>query len=324
MDERTDADLSPLPSWERARVRVISVRPFSWDDLPHWTNLYNAAFGIAATENEFDEPEMRRHLSLPGLDPERDCFVASEAGADAGLAVLWPELPIHREVLQMGTSGAQSPQAVQQAILDAAIERASGLPVAVLHTQLPSEDDAAQRTLRDAGLQPVRRYATMRWSGDTPPNEDLPDGFALRSFRTGQDAQRLTDIQNAAFRDSWGFSPNTVEQIEARIKWKSTTPEGILFVTHGDDVAAYNWTARPAGPGGKLGRIAMTGVHPSFRGLGLSRPTILAGMKWLTSQGVEFIELEMDSSNLSAARVYESLGFEKVSATVWFELRLGA
>ena len=302
---------------------TIPIRPFSWDDLPSWTDLYNVAFGIAATEGEIDEPEMRRHLSLPGLDPERDCFVAQESGKDIGLAFLWPELPIRRAVLQMGVSGAHSPQAVEQALLHAAIKRARRLPVSVLHTQLPSKDDARRRTLYDAGFQPVRRYATMRWSGDTLPNEDLPGGFSLRPFRPGLDSQRLTDIQNAAFGDSWGFSPNTVEQIEARVASKSTTPEGILFITHGDDVAAYNWTTRAAGPGGKLGRIAMTGVHPAYRGTGLSRPTVLAGMRWLASQGVDVIELEMDSSNLSAARVYESLGFEKVSDTVWYELRLG-
>ena len=246
MDERTDADLSPLPSWERARVRVNLVRPFSWEDLPRWTVLYNAAFGIAATESEFDEPEIRRHLLIPGLDPERDCFIATESSADIGLAILWPELPIRRAVLQMGTSDAHSPQAVEQALLDAAIDRASGLPVSVLHTQMPSEDDAGRRLLYDAGFLPVRQYATMRWSGDTLPNGDLPDGFSLRSFRTGNDPQRLTDIQNAAFADSWGFSPNTVDQIEARVASKSTTPEGILFITHGDHIAAYNWTIRPA------------------------------------------------------------------------------
>ena len=300
----TSAESHPLPS-------TIYVRPFSWDDLPRWINLYNTAFGIANTEMEFDEPEMRRHLSLPGLDPERDCFITQESGVDSGLAILWPELPIRRAVLQMGISGTHSPQAVKQAILDAAIERVSGLPVDVLHTQIPSEDDAGRRLLHDAGFVPVRRYATMRWSGDVLPNVDLPDGFTLKSFRAGHDVQTLTDIQNAAFGDSWGFCPNTVEQIEARLASKSTTSEGILFITHGDDIAAYNWTIRPAGPGGKLGRIAMTGVHPDFRGMGLSRPTILAGMRWLASQGVEVIELEMDSSNLSAARVYRVAGLQE-------------
>ena len=301
---------------------TISVRPFSWADLPRWTNLYNAAFGLADTELELDEPEMRRHLSLPGLDPAHDCFIARESGKDVGLAVLWPELPIHRAVLEMGVSGAHSPQAVELALIEAAIERTRRLPVSVLHTQILPEDHAKRRLLYDAGFLPVRRYATMRWRNDVLPRAELPDGFTLRSFRPGHDVQRLTDIQNAAFGDSWGFSPNTVEQVEARIAPKSTTPEGILFVTRDDEVAAYNWTVRPAGPGGKLGRIAMTGVHPAYRGQGLSRPTVLAGMDWLASQGVDVIDLEMDSSNLSAVRVYESLGFEKVSDTVWFEFRL--
>ncbi len=302
---------------------TLSVRPFSWDDLASWTNLYNAAFGIAGGEGEFDEASMRHHLSQGGLDPERDCFVARESGADVGIAVLWPELPIRRAVLEMGVSGARSPQVVQEALLGVAVERASGLPVDVLHAQAASEDAPKQCLLHDAGFRPTRRYATMRWKGNALPKVELPDGFALRSFRPGRDAQRLTDIQNAAFGDSWGFSPNTVEQIEARIASKSTTPEGILFITHGDGVAAYNWTVRPAGPGGRLGRIAMTGVHPAYRGMGLSRPTVLAGMRWLASRGVEVIELEMDSANLSAARVYESLGFERVADTVWFELRVG-
>ena len=303
---------------------TISVRPFSWDDLASWTDLYNTAFGIADTEMEFDEPEMRRHLSIPGLDPEQDCFLASESGACVGLAILWPELPIRRAVLQMGVSGARSPQAVEQALVETAVARARRLPVSVLHAQTLSEDVAKRRLLYDVGFLPVRRYATMRWSGDSLPKVELPDGFTLRSFRAGLDTQTLTDIQNAAFGDSWGFSPNTVEQIEARMTLKSTTPEGILFVTRGEDIAAYNWTVRPAGPGGKLGRIAMTGVHPEYRGTGLSRPTVIAGMRWLATQDVDVIELEMDLSNLSAARVYESLGFEKVSDTEWFELRVDA
>ena len=301
----------------------ISVRPFSWADLPRWTALYNNAFGLTGTESLFDEPEMRRHLSIPGLDPPQDCFIARESGEDVALALLWPELPIRRAVLQMGVSVPHTPHAVEQALVDAAVARACDLSVSVLHTQTLSNDEAKQHLLYGAGFLPVRRYATMRWRGDALPNGELPDGFTLRSFRAGHDAQRLTDIQNAAFGDSWGFSPNTVEQIEARLASKSTTPDGILFVTRDGEIAAYNWTVRPAGPGGKLGRIAMTGVHPDYRGMGLSRPTVLTGMAWLKTRGVDVIELEMDSSNLSAARVYESLGFEKVSDTVWFELRSG-
>ena len=177
---------------------TTSTRPFSWDDLPCWTRLYNAAFGIAGAESEFDEPEMRRHLSMPGLDPERDCFTAGRSGLDVGLAVLRPELPIRRAVLQMGVSGAHSPEAVTEALIDAALARARRLPVSVLHVQARSDDGLRQRLLHDAGFLPVRRYAAMRWSGHALPTAKLPDGFALRSFRDGRDAPLLTEIQNVS------------------------------------------------------------------------------------------------------------------------------
>ncbi len=298
----------------------ITVRPFTWDDLAGWTMLYNAAFGITGAEAELDGPSMKDHLTLPGLDPERDCFTAQDSVADIGLAIVWPELPIRRAVMELGVLDADPAQTAILALIHAAIARARQLEVSKLHIQVRSNDESMICLLQGFGFQPVRRYATMRWRGGTLGETELPDGFTLRAFRADRDIQALTDIQNAAFGGSWGFAPNTVEQIEARVAAKSTTPEGIIFVTHDDDAAAYNWTVRPAGPGGKLGRIAMTGVHPLFQGRGLSRPTVLAGMRWLRSQGVETIELEMDSSNLSAARVYESLGFERVSESVWYEL----
>ena len=298
----------------------ITVRPFTWDDLAGWTRLYNAAFGITGAEAELDGPSMKDHLTLPGLDPGRDCFTAQDSGADVGLAIVWPELPIRRAVLELGVLDSDPAQAAELALIKAAIVRARQLEVSKLHIQVRYNDESMICLFQDFGFQPVRRYATMRWRGGTLGETELPDGFSLRAFRAGCDVRALTDIQNAAFGDSWGFSPNTVEQIEARVAAKFTTPEGIIFVTHDDDVAAYNWTVRPAGPVGKLGRIAMTGVHPDYQGRGLSRPTVLAGMRWLRSQGVETIELEMDSSNLSAARVYESLGFERVSESVWYEL----
>ena len=217
---------------------------------------------------------MKRHLSLLRLDPERDCFIARESGPDVGLAILWPELPIRRAVLEIGGSGAHSPKAVEHALVAAAVARACVLSVSVLHTQILPEDESKRRLLYDAGFLPVRRYATMRWRGDALPNAELPEGFILRSFRAGHDTQRLTDIQNAAFGDSWGFSPNTVEQVEARVASKSTTPEGILFVTRGGRRCRVQLDGPSRGAGWQAGthsddrspsRLSWAGPEPSDR-----------------------------------------------------------
>jgi mycothiol synthase len=301
---------------------TISVRPFGWESLSEWTDLYNTIFGTTGTESEFDESSMRQHISLPGLHTEEDCFIAQDSDNNAGLAILWPERPICRAVVEMGVVAGHPTPDVEKALVEATIERARQLPVSVVHSQVSSGDERKQQLFHDAGFESVRQYATMRWLKSDLPDLALPSGFAFDSFHAGRDEQRLTDIQNATFADSWGFSPNTVEQIKLRVAAKATTPDGILFVTKGSDVAGYNWTVRPAGPGSKLGRVAMTGVHPNYRGQGLSRAAVVAGMQWLVSQGVEVIELEMDTSNVHAAKVYESLGFEKTAEAVWYELRL--
>ena len=113
-----------------------------------------------------------------------------------------PNSPIGRAVLEMGISDANSPQAVEQALVDAAVARACDLPVSVIHVQTASEDDVKRRLLYDAGFLPVRRYALMRWRSDVLPRVELPEGFTLRSFRAGQDAQRA---RGHSERCVWGL-----------------------------------------------------------------------------------------------------------------------
>ncbi|MCH7605841.1 MAG: hypothetical protein IH962_01685, partial [Chloroflexi bacterium] len=47
------------------------------------------------------------------------------------------------------------------------------------------------------------------------PQAGAPTGFSIRSFQPG-DAATLTQIQNEAFTGTWGFAPNTIDQIEYR------------------------------------------------------------------------------------------------------------
>lgn len=66
----------------------------------------------------------------------------------------------------------------------------------------------------------------------------------------------------------------------------------------------------------------MIGVVPDFRGKGVSRSILLAGMDYLKSIGVADIGLQVDGSNTPATRLYASVGFEKVGEGHWFELDL--
>jgi mycothiol synthase len=185
------------------------------------------------------------------------------------------------------------------------------------------------RLLEEEGFSPVRIYWDMLWQpvgardASPLPQVVVPDGFSIRPFRP-EDVQALTDVQNAAFAGSWGFCPNTVEQIRYRSSMSNTRPQGILFLCHGPQVAGYCWTSVTSAQGLAKGTISMIGVVPYYRGQGLSRPILLAAMTYLQSVGVADIGLHVDGNNAPAIQLYASVGFERVAELQWFQSSLSA
>ena len=175
--------------------------------------------------------------------------------------------------------------------------------------------------LESAGFNSVKTYWPMRWEGDSPPSLELPEGFRLRAFQLDKDERTLTELQNAAFGEHWGFCPNTVEEISARVRFKRCDPEGIVFIVENGRVAGYNWTLRASTDTKSIGWIAMTGVHPDYRGRGLGRAVVVAGIDYLKSKDVDGVELEVDSENKPATGLYLGLGFRQLGQTAWYERR---
>jgi mycothiol synthase len=73
---------------------------------------------------------------------------------------------------------------------------------------------------------------------------------------------------------------------------------------------------------GPRGIIGMIGVVPDYRGKGVSRHVLHAGMQHLRSIGMAEVGLEVDGNNDPAIRLYTSTGFKKTGERHWFELDL--
>ncbi len=299
-----------------------TVRQFRWSDLAQFVPLYNEVRGTAGTERAFDLESMAQELALPPRIPEEHCFVAVCNGRLVGFVLMTPETRIGRVVASGGVLASHRGQGIGRGLLMACINFASTTGASFLHTESPHQDDAAGRLLESLGFAVVRRYWQMRWEGQQAPMARLPAGFYMRSFCLGQDEEALTELQNAAFSHNWGFCPNTVEEVSARVRHKRCDPQGIIFVTDGSRLAGYNWTLRAASAGQAVGWIFMTGIHPDYRRRRLGRAIVLAGMEYLKSRGVDCIELDVDEQNLPARSLYQSIGFRKVGQTLWYEKRL--
>jgi ribosomal protein S18 acetylase RimI-like enzyme len=63
----------------------------------------------------------------------------------------------------------------------------------------------------------------------------------------------------------------------------------------------------------------MIGVVPEYRGKGMSRHILHAGMEYLRSTGLSEIGLEVDGNNVPAVGLYKSIGFKTMGERHWFE-----
>ena len=300
-----------------------TIRQFRWEDLDEFTSLFNEVNGMTNTEVADDVEYMRQFLSQPSCQPETDCYLAESRGSLVGFALLAPELPIGRAVASGGVKSSHRNLGIGRTLLKACIKHVEAIEVSELHIQVLSDGMAAAHLLLSEGFQVVKDYWVMRWQGHEFPPLELPDGFSIRPFRLDQDEAALTDLQNAAFGEHWGFCPNTVEEISARVRMKRCHPEGIIFVVEGGRPSGYNWTLSTSTEAGSIGWISMTGVHPDYRGRGLGTAVVMAGLEYLNGRNVPQIELEVDSENIPARQLYLKLGFWKVQNRIWYEKRLG-
>ena len=108
------------------------------------------------------------------------------------------------------------------------------------------------------------------------------------------------------------------------------SPEGILGTYHAPGEHwrwwIYQVDEQDAGlliarAGQEFGEIACLGVAPEFRGLGLGRFMTIDALHELAEAGSSLVELNVDSNNRPAIRIYESLGFQ-TTHSMWLFVRL--
>lgn len=300
----------------------MRIRKFEWTDLEVLTCLFNEIGGASGTPRALDTEAMRGVLEVPGCDPERHCFIAEEdAGEAVGYSLVSYEPPISRAVASGGVLEEHRGKGIGRGLMRRVVEHAEELGVSSLHVEASVTHSDTQHLLSRHGMKVVRSLWKMRWEGEDVPEVRLPSAFSVRTLVAGQDEQTLTELQNVAFEENWGFSPNTVEQIRVRVEHNRGGPESIIFITEGDEAAAYNWTMFYVDDDSPSGVIAMTGVHPDYRGRGIGRAVVTVGIANLVERGASFVDLEVDADNIPARELYLNLGFRKVGRSVWYEKR---
>ena len=296
----------------------MDVRKFTWADLPQLTHLMDLA--SPSEEGLKTEDRLSEDLGRPGLHPEANCTLFEEGGKLVAASLIHPEIIISRTVLEMWLHPEHIKPSLQSALVRTAISHAKSMGSRVLHVCV-SPLGPWPALLEEEGLAKVRTYWLMRWQEPDLPLVEVPEGLILARYSPGN-AQELTGIQNAAFGGHWGFCPNTSEEIAYRAEMSISPHDGIQLLRRDAATVGYCWTCTLGDVPHSIGVISMIGIDPAYRGMGLSRPVLLAGMEYLRSRDVKYTQLDVDSENTPAVKLYRSIGFKVVEELHWFEASL--
>ena len=258
-------------------------------------------------------------INVPPSSPETDCYIASINNKIFGFLQIVKEPSVKRIVgLQTICKGSNFAEIFQN-FLTISVRHATLTKAKVIHFQISQNDHESKKVLESSGWHKIKTYWNLRFEETHLEDLVLPDGYSLRHFVKGKDENTLTELQNQSFGNHWGFSPNDIEQIRYRTQMERTNDKGIIFIAKNGEIAGYNWTMEAHHGASSVGWVAMTGVHPNYRGLRLGRAVVLAVMHYLKSKNISIIELEVDSENIPATRLYNSIGFRKINQTYWYE-----
>ena len=276
-----------------------------------------------------DATSLLATLDNPRLDPDLGRWsMAFQDGDAVGYSLVEPELNIGR--ILVGLAGVDDGSDALKGLLADGIERATNLADLdrfEIHVAVRGNEPAViNDILKSANFDVVRTVLKMRVDVGmlSLRHSIIPRRSTLREADMLDDAEAaaVTDLHNACFVDSWGFSPNTVDEIVGRaaIDAERNGFAPILIVESEETGAleAYIWITLNDGDG----RVEMVGVSPALRGAGLGWTIFNAGAERLISNGATKLVLDVDSQNPPARRIYESVGYRTYAQVRYFGLEI--
>lgn len=301
---------------------MIETRTFKPEDFPRYRDLYLKSVGSGPESSAQRVKSLRARMLKPGYRPERDLLLAIEEGELVGFLDGIPEKEIGRMLLHGYTLPHYRRRGIAGSLLARMENDAAARGLNFLHACLEESEREGIEFLETKGFKHVRIYLdfvlNLKEFNVNPPAARKPE---LRNLRRGGELL-LSKIQNSTFKGSWGFCPNTKDDIEFYLKWTGSRIEDVLIMMEQKEIVGYFWSHPVSESPPKRVRIHMLGIEPGFRGRGKGKGLLVAGLQRLQAAGWETVDLTVDSENIPARRLYLSLGFRLHRRMFWYEKNL--
>jgi mycothiol synthase len=299
---------------------IRNYRPSDFDD---YVKLSIEAEKLDAMGRCVSAQALSEDLRRPNYSPEQDLFVVEMSGKIVGFININPELITRRVLIDCLVHPEHRRKGLAKELLSYAIRRAKELKVKVVQADIRQNNVIAKKVLSRLGFRPVREFPELRLQLDEVL---LPDAahhkYVYQHLQPGEEAV-LAQIQNRCFADTWGYNPNTTEEIAYSLQLSHCSPEDVALVYDRDKPVGYCWTKidceTEVADGKRKGRILMLGVDPDYRGKEIGKIALRAGLAYLKNKGIQVVELRVDSENKVARALYRSAGFKTWTSSLCYE-----
>jgi len=294
-----------------------TIRNYQPADFNRFVKLRIEAGKLEPTRRPLSPQTITESLGRPNYSPERDLFLVEIAGALVGYMDIQSELTIGRVILTGWIRPEHRRKGLAAKLLGYATHRANELGAKVTHVNILEDNKIAKSVLSKLGFKYVRREFEMRLDMSRVRQKNLNQAASkCRCLLPGEE-DRLVYIQNLSFTGSWGFNPNTIEELTYWTGLSHRSPEDVVLACDDDEVIGYCWTEVYENQ--EEGQILMIGTDPAYRGRGIGKRVLLAGLAYLKNRGVKVTSLNVDSENKVAYALYQSVGFEVRTSWLWYE-----
>ena len=300
------------------------IRNYSSKDFDKYVQLHVESEQLAPSGRFHSAQGLSDILGRPNFAPDTDLFVAELSGKLVGYLSVTLEPGIRRALLDGLVHPLHRHKGIATELFSSSLQRISkssitSVQVSVLETNAP-----AKGLLRHLKFDFIRHFFEMRLNLSSKQLPTARQG-ATNSRRLKQGEENLlTEIQNRCFADSWGFNPNTEEEIAYRLTMHGRSPQDVILTYMDDKPVGYCWIIINAEENAKRekrkGLIHMLGVDPDYRQQEIGRAILLNGLDDLKARGVDSVELTVDSENPAACSLYESAGFEIYARLEWYQI----
>jgi mycothiol synthase len=299
------------------------IRNYSSNDFDKYVLLHVEAEQLEPSGRFISAQALSDHLKRPNFTPQNDLFVTELNGKIVGCLSVTLEPGIQRALLDCRVHPLHRRKGVASKLFSSSMQRIRAAGIKTAQISVSETNSAAKSLLMKLEFQFIRHFFKMKLDFNNIQLPAAGQGPTTSGRLKSGEENLLTEIQNRSFADTWGFNPNTEEEIACRLNMHGRSPDDVTVTYLNNTPVGYCWIIINAEANAKRaknkGLIHMLGVDPDYRRQEIGKAILLNGLEDLKNKGVDIVELTVDSENPAACSLYESVGFEVYAKTEWYE-----